>query len=265
VATFEDLYTERLNLTLNNSDSNALYTTARRKSATNDAVQEFAALTKCYVRRSTVTVVHDQREYDVLGSTDFSELSEKGLVEYHRTDTSGRFVQLAGDDFPRNDELWRNRYEPGWRSSTTPVQAPTGYYLRPDGGRLKIGLAEPPRVTSGEAASLVIPYVARPPQMVDSTAVPFTDTSGITRTDLTDYHLAFPHYAAYRLLPLIGDAQGANEQLQVFLGYVTRYIQNQRPKGGQHITVARSYFRGAQMRGGYADASVNRDPRWRWR
>ena len=263
--TFEELYTSRLDLELNNSDSNVLYTTARRKTATNDGLKEFAALTECYVRRSTIAVSCNTAEYVLSTIADFSRLAKEGLVEFHRTDSNGIVTQWAGEDFPRRDEIWRNRYEPGWRMSTTPMEFPQGYYLRPDGGQWIIGLTEPPDVGSSETAKLIVPYVARPQEMSDSTHVPFTDTNGNTRFDLTEYHQALPHYAAYKLLPLIGDIQGAQQQLQAFMGYVARYNQNTRPKGGTHVTTARSYFRESRRHGRYYDPSLDSDPHWRWK
>jgi hypothetical protein len=97
-----------------------------------------------------------------------------------------------------------------------------------------------------------VPYVARPDAMTASTQVPFT-VGGNTRTDLVEYHQALPHYAAYKLLPLIGDMDGAKEQLAKFMGYVTRFLGNLRPKGGTHVTVARSYFREAKRSRGDDD------------
>jgi len=264
MADFGALYQSELDLQLNNSDSNTLFTTARRKAAINDAAREFAVLTECYVRRATISVSCNTAEYVLSTISDYARIAKDGLVEYHRTDSNGALTQLAGEDFPRRDELWRNRYEPGWRTSTTPVEHPQGYYLRPDGGRQLLGLSEPPDVGSSETASLIVPYVARPEPMTDSTHVPFTDASGNTRFDLVEYHQALPHYAAHKLLPLIGDAQGAQQQLQAFMGYVARYNQNTRPKGGTHVTVARSYYRESR-RGGFSDAALDRDPRWRWR
>lgn len=265
--TFEDLYTSRLDLELNNSDSNVLYTTARRKQAVNDGVAEFASLTECYVRRASIPVSCNTAEYALSTIADYSRVYQQGLIEYHHTSSGAssiaKFTQLAGDDFPRRDELWLNRYEPSWRTSTTPAQFPQYHYVRPSGGQLVVGLSEPPKVGSSETARLVVPYVARPQSMVNSTDVPFTDTSGNTRQDLVEYHQAASHFAAHRLLPLIGDEEGADRQLQKFLSYVKRYLDNMRPKGGQHVTVARSYYRSAQRRPD-TDASLDRDPRWRW-
>lgn len=244
---FDRLTGAALDLELNSNDSNTLYTSTRRQQAVNDAQQEFAALTECYVRRSTISVSCNTAEYVLSTISDFARVAAQGLPEYHHVSSGGRLTQLAGEDFPRRDELFRNRYASGWRASTTPVLAPSGYYLRKEGGRLILGLAEPPRVGSSETAKLLVPYVARPAPMTASTSLPFTDASGNTRSDLEEYHQALPHYAAYRLLPLIGDTDGANAQLNKFLGYVARYTQNERPKGGSYMTTGRDYLR--SMRG----------------
>jgi hypothetical protein len=88
--------------------------------------------------------------------------------------------------------------------------------------------------------------------MTSTGDVPFTVNS-TTRFDLTLYHKAFPHYAAYKLLPLIGDDQGSQNQLQKFMGYVTRYLQESRPKGGSIVQLGRNYLKLARSgrRGGF--------------
>jgi hypothetical protein len=138
---FDEMYGERLNLELNSSDSNTLYTSTRRQQAVNDGVKEFAALTKCWVRRSTVTVSCNVAEYVLSTITDFARISPQGLPEFHLT-SSGSSAQttiLAGEDFPRRDELWNNRFNTGWRQSTTPG-LPRSWYLRNDGGVQRFGL-----------------------------------------------------------------------------------------------------------------------------
>jgi hypothetical protein len=261
---FEDLYKTRLTTELNNSDTVVLYTGTRRREAINDGVREFAALTKCYVQRSTIAVSCNTAEY-VLSTIDgFAQISAEGYPEYRHTDSNGVITIVTEPDFKRRDELWSNRYSLGWRQSTTPVTMPTAYYIRKDGGRLILGLRERPDVGSSETADLVVPNVARPPAMTSTGEIPFTDASSNTRHDLTDYHPAFAHYAAYKLLPLIGDTQTANEQLQKFLGYVARYKDDQRPKGGTHVTMARSYYSESMRRGGSEDSALDRSERWRW-
>lgn len=263
---FKTLWKSELSIQLNNSDTSVLFTSTRRQEAINAAVEEFADLTECLIRQSTIACSCNTREYMLLssgvlgGSTDYTRLAKQG-VEYHHISSGGRLRTVAGDEFPRRDIEWLNSYEPGWRESTTPTELPTGYYLRADGGNVYLGLKDVPDVGSSETGKVLVPYVARPAPMASSSVEPFT-VNGSARTDLRVYHRALPHYAAYKLLPLIGDLQGANDQLQTFLGYVTRYTQNQRPKGGQHVTLARSYFRESRRSNGSGDRSISNDSRW---
>lgn len=252
MANFEYLSGPALNLELNSSDSNTLYTTALRQQAINDGAREFAALTECLVRESSITVSCNTAEYMLLssgvlgGSTDFVRLAKQG-PEY-RVKSSGStwtwVTWISGDDFPQKPIEWRNRNEQGWRQSTNP-QVPTGYYLKPNGGNLFFGLDHPPKVGSSQLAEILVPYVARPAPMTSSGDVPFTVNS-TTRFDLTEYHQALPHYAAYKLLPLIGDTEGSQTQLQKFMGYITRYLQWNRPKGGTQVQLSHNYLRSAR-------------------
>jgi hypothetical protein len=266
VATFEQLWRTRLDVELN-SVSTVLFTSARRQQAVNDGQAEFADLTECYIRQSSVTCSCNVTEYQLLssgvlgGSTDYVRLAPQG-VEYLHTDSNGTLTQAAGpEDFPERPIQWKHRDDRHWRESTTPTLTPTGYYLRPDGGNLYIGLNEPPDIGSSEAAELRVPYVALPAPMTSSNAEPFTHNSSV-RTDLRIYHQALTHFAAYRLLPLQGKVQEAQAQLQLFLSYVTRYQQTQRPRGGQTVSFARNYFKEAQ---GAQDGIGRTAPGWNWR
>jgi hypothetical protein len=253
--TFEALYTHLLDREINQNSSLAgtPFASTNRQQAVNDGYQEFAALTECWQRRSTVTVSCNTAEYVLSTLSEFSRISAQGMPEYRITSSgsSGRTTIYAGDDFPNRTELWNHRYEAGWRQSTTPG-TPRSWYLRADGGYLWLGLDTRPDVGSSEAAAVVVPYIARPTAMTASTQVPFTDTNGRTRTDLEEYHQAFAHYAAYKLLPLMGDTEGSEKQLQKFLGYVTRFWQNLRPRGGSHVTMGRDYLRSARRDRGEA-------------
>lgn len=264
---FERLYKSELSIALNNASTTVLFTSTVRQQAVNDAQEEFADLTECVIRQKDITCSCNTTEYMLLssgvlsGSTDYVRLAKQG-VEYLFTDSNGRVTQLAGpDDFPERPVQWRHAHAPGWRASTSPVQTPSGYYLRPDGGNLYIGLNEPPDLGSSETGVLRVPYVALPAPMASSGAEPFTVNSSV-RTDLRIYHRALPHYAAFKLLPLIGDQVGADAHLQQFLGYVARYTQAQRPRGGQHVRTTRDYYRDSRRRGWTGDASIARDPRW---
>lgn len=263
---FETLFKDELSVALNNSDTSALFTAARRKQAINDAQEEFADLTECLTVQSTVACSCNTSEYMVLsstgGSTDFVRIAKQG-VEYHHLSSgaSPRLRTVAGDEFPRRDIEWLNRFDPHWRESTTPVELPSEYYLRDDGGSKYLGLTDPPDIGSSETGKLILPIVVRATAMTSSAAEPFS-VGGIARTDLRVYHKALQHYGAYKLLPLVGDMEGANQHLQVFMGYVARYTQSQRPKGGQHVAVARSYYRESRRMGGTTDRSLLADGRW---
>jgi len=251
MATFGDLTGSLLDLELNSNDASVLYTSTRRSAAINAGLAEFAALTECYVRRSTLTVSCNVAEYVLSTITDFARISAYGMPEYHLTSSgsSATTQMYAGFNFPNKTELLLNRYQAGWRQSTTPG-IPAGFYFRPDGGQWRIGLDMRPKVGSSEVAKLIVPYVARPQAMTASSDVPFTDTAGATRHDLTEYHQAPVHYAAFKLLPLIGDVEGAQRQLSLFTDYVKRFLGNQRPKGGSHVTLAHNYLGAARIRTG---------------
>lgn len=258
---FERLYKDELHIVLNNSDTSVLFTSTRRQVAIRQAEEEFIDLTECLTLQSSVACSCNVSEYDINtstgGSSNFVRIAKQG-VEYHLVSSAGTLRTVSGDQFPRRDIHWLNRYRPNWRESTTPVEFPQEYYLRADGGRQLIGLTEPPDVGSSETATLLVPHVVRPDVMTSSAAEPFT-VAGTARQDLRWYHKALPHYAAYKLLPLIGDEQGSQGQLQKFLGYVERYKQDQRPKGGTHVTMARGYLSEARKTPG-ADRSA--DPRF---
>ena len=262
---FERLYKSELSLLLNNSDSSVLFTSTRRQDAIRDAEEEFVELTECLTRQSTIVCSCNTTEYDLNssavlgGSTDFIRWAKQG-VEYHHVSSGGTLRTRAGDEFPRRDIEWLNRHMTGWRESTTPTELPRAYYQRADGGSLFLGLVDPPDVGSSETGKVLVPYVARPDVMTSTGAEPFT-VGGQPRADLRVWHKALPHYAAWKLLPLIGDENKANAQLQTFLGYVARYTQAQRPKGGTHVTMQRSYFRDSRRQGGDGDLSLALDTR----
>jgi hypothetical protein len=261
MAIFETLTGTWLDHELRSNDATVLFTSTRRNQAVNDGMVEFAELTECLIRQSTVTVSCNTAEYNllstaVLGSSDFVRIAAQG-VEYHQTDSNGNLSVLAGDDFPRRDVEWLNRYDVGWRQSTTP-QDPTSYYLRADGGTYLLGLDRRPDVSTSETVTVLVPYVARPTAMTSTGDEPFT-VGGSVRVDLRPYHKALVHYAAHQLEKLRGDDQASDRQLSKFMGYVARFREQARAKGGGVVTFVRSYLSEAR-RGGPHD-SARRDPR----
>lgn len=262
MATFADLYMGQLDHELGTNDSNTLFTTSRRKHAVNEALRDFADLTECYVKTSTITCSNGVGEYNLLStvnvpSGDFVRLAQQP-PEYQHTDVSSNVTYVTGDDFLRRDIVWLNAHEPGWRDSTGGT--PTNYYLRPDGGALYVGLYPPPSISTGssETAVLLLPYVARPSSMTDDTHTPYQSSAAI-RTDLTPYHQALVHYAAHQLEKLRRDDASSDRQLQKYIGYVQRFMMALRIRGGTTIRTARGYFGRAS---GRQDIDAQDPRRW---
>lgn len=247
---FSSLYGNRLDEELGSADSTVLFTTERRKAAVNLGLREFADLTECLVRVSSVTVTGGTGEYDlhstaVLADQDFLRLAADQAVEFHYTDASSFTQYLSGDDLPERTVRWLDRYEPSWRNSTalsSGMQTPRLFYQRPEGGSWYLGFYPVPSTGSSASAKALVPYVALPAPMTSDTQQPFTVGAAV-RHDLRPYHQALVHYAAYQLEKLRRDDQASDRQLQKFMGYVTRYVQSMRKKGGASLTFARQYFR----------------------
>lgn len=245
---FSSLYGARLDEELGTDDASVLFTTARRKAAINKGVQEFNELTECFQRESTVTLTGGTSEYDlnsslVIAGEDFIRLS-KQQVEFRYTDASSNQTVLTGDDLPRRDIPWLNRYTPGWQTSTVAssvAQMPSFYYERLAGGARYLGFTPVPSTGSSASMRAIVPYVARPAVMTSDTNEPY-QVGALVRRDLRDYHQASVHYAAHQLNKLRRDYEESQRQLQLFLGYVTRWFQKDRPKGGNAVTMARNYL-----------------------
>jgi hypothetical protein len=246
---FSSLYGARLDEELGSEDRTVLFTTARRQSAINKGVSEFAELTECLQRTSTIAITGGTGEYNLnstllIADGDFVRFA-KQQVEFRYTNASSQVTVLAGDDLPRRDIDWLNRYQPDWQTSTVAssvMQLPELYYERFDGGARYLGFTPVPSTGSSASAKVIVPYVARPAVMTSDTSEPF-QISGAVRTDLREYHQAAVHYAAHQLEKLRRDDQASDRQLQKFLGYVARYSQNMRRKGGNALTMARNYFK----------------------
>lgn len=260
---FSQLYSEGLHRELGTEDTTALFTTARRKAAVNDAQLEFVKQTECFTREVSIPMVDGTREYDldaagILSAEDFLSLAKQG-VEFSFTDASSNVLTRAGDDFLRIDIPVLNVEMPGWRNVDDSAN-PTGFYIREEGGSVYIGLHQPPAIGVGESAILRVPYVAVPATMVADGDEPFSVVAGTSpKRTLRPWHQAIVHYAAALLEPLRKNYQGEQRQRQLFAGHVADYLQRQRPKGGRVIRVARNYYRDARgtRRGGVTGVSRN--------
>lgn len=242
---FSSLYGSRLDRELGSADSTQLFTTARRKAAINEGIQQFADLTECYRDSETFAWASQQTEVNLSTLTNFARLDAEGVI-FTRTDSAGTVTVVAGEDLPRVDRAWLSRYRPGWQTSTVStgtLQLPSAYYVAQDGGYYVVGLHPTPSA-GGTNASMQceVRYVAIPDVLTSDTAEPYT-AGGVTRGDLRIYHQAAVHYGAAQLEKFRRDTQASAEQMQAFMGYVQRYIGASKRKGGQAIALATSYFR----------------------
>ena len=242
---FERLYSDLLDYELGTNDSVVLFTTARRKSCINEGLREFADLTECWTRESTIACSNGVATYSLHSTVnvpdlDFIRVTADGPT-YRYTDASSNVTYLAGDDLPRRQETWLNVEEPGWPGSTGATY-PSAWYLTAQDGNLSLGFYPPPSASTGCAAVATLPYVARPSSLVSTSAVPFTDAAGVTRADLRPYHQALVHYAAHKLELLRKDTDASDRQMQKFLGYVQRFVQQKRKPAGDQVRPARNYF-----------------------
>jgi hypothetical protein len=231
---------------LGSEDSTILFTSARREAAIFDAIREFADLTECNIRVSSLTVVGGTAEYDlhnssIVTSQDFVRFANDQPVELHYTDASSI---TSYHHLTERTVRWLDYHDPEWRGSTisSGMQVPEVFYRRTDGGHQYLGFHPQPSTGSSAAMQALIPYVAYPHVSTASTHVPFTDTSGFTRWDLRPYHQGLVHYAAHQLEKLRKDYQASDRQLQKFLGYVQRYLQSLRKKGGSTVSFVRNHF-----------------------
>ena len=238
---FSSLYSGRLDRELGTDDASVLFTTARRKAAVNEGIQEFAKLTDCFQKTSTLTITGGTSEYDLDSLiSDYARFS-KEQVRFIYTDASSDVTVLAGDDLVRRDVEWLNRYRAGWQNDTTAssvMQLPEVYYERVDGGSRYLGLVPTPCTGSSASAVLVVPYIAQPAVLSSDTSEPYSN-----RGDLRPYHQAMVHYAASQLEKLRRDDQASDRQMQKFMGYVMQYLESLRKRGGQSLTFARTYFK----------------------
>ena len=261
---FERLYSDLLDYELGTSDSAVLFTTARRKSAINDGLREFADLTECWQKQATIPAISGQAVYALTSTgnvprADFSRITAEGPT-YRYTDATGLQTYHAGDDFPRRPATWLNVETPGWPASTG-TQFPEAWFVDTQDGAVNLTVTPPPSLSTGSTAVILLPYVAQPSSLVSTAAVPFTDTAGVTRSDLRPYHQALVHFAAHRLELLRKDRDASDRQMAKFMGFVQRFLQAMKAPAGTQIRPARNYFSGARAR--RVDPSLGpRSPWW---
>lgn len=255
--TFSHLFSSALDYELGTDDNTRLFTTARRKQAINEGVEQFGDLTGCFQRTAVFSSSHGIAAYNLLSTVnvrggDFVRMSAQ-LPEYAQQSSGGTITYVSGEQLPRTTIDWLNRYVPGWRTSTGGT--PQYWYDQPTGGVRNFGLYPPPAIGSSELGQITLGYIAKAPVLTSDTDVPWSLSTGSTgtRTDLEVYHQGIVHYAAHKLEKLRVNTEGVQTQFQLFLGWVDRYRTDQRPKGGNIVRTSRNYFTESRQRGTGSD------------
>jgi len=241
VSTFLQLYGEELSVELASSDTSILFTTARRKQAINDGMNDFVRQTSCTKKYGSISLTDEVGEYDLYSLlTDYVRLDGDVWVSiYDGTD----YRYLSGDDLPRRDPEELDFISPGWRAAS--VGTPNAWYLRENTGTLLLGLTPAPDIAATETWAAGVPYIANPTTMTADGNYPFT-VGGAVILKLTPYHRALVHYAAAKLESLRKNYDGVTRQTQLYIGYVAQYLRQMRQEGGHTIQLARNYFQESQ-------------------
>jgi len=247
--TFVELYGDRLDDELGSSDRTQLFTTAKRKGYLNEGQRVFNEHVGCYVKRYALAVSDGTQEYEIEALvTDFIRPSETtaSLKMVGASTTSYR----EGLDLTIVTEETLNNSDPNWRAAS--AGTPEFLYWRNDGGGRSIGFHPAPDVPAAETWTLLLPYVAQPPDMSGDTDEPWGASA--PRITLRPYHRAVLVYAAAQLEKLRKNYEGFNRQLALFglnpatlqptgEGFLGKYVRDQQPKSGQSIRLATNYRR----------------------
>lgn len=239
--TFDLLYGQQLDIELGSADRTQLFTTARRKKATNDAMHNFERATSCTPVFGTIALVSGTAEYDLLSNfSNYISLHDREEPSIKRVNGS-TVTYIQGDSLPRRTPHMLDTQSPGWRADAKGT--PTGWYLRDDNGKSYVGLDPAPDPTAfGETWTLLVPYLANSTDMSLDADKPFT-VGGNTFDRLAPYHQGLVHYAAALLEPLRKNYSAAQRQMGLYAGYVAQFETKKRKDGPSTIRMKRTYLR----------------------
>lgn len=243
--TFGDLYGARLDDVLGTADRSQRFITAKRKQYVNDGQRKFNEQTGCYMKRLTVSLTDQasgpfETDIEALATDFLWPAATTGSLKKVGTSTS----YTEGPELPVLTEESLNQLDPNWRAASPAT--PEYVYWRNDGGSRYLGLHPAPDVPSGETWTLLLPYVAQPPDLSADSDEPFGASA--PRITLRPYHDAVLFYAAAQCELLRKDVQKHEYWLKRFAGEVLRYTGTQAPKNGQPIRLALNYRQ--KLRGG---------------
>ena len=249
--TFLELYDTLMDAELGTEDLTQTFTTARRKAAVNEGQRVFNEHTDCFIKRATVTLVDEQQEVELEATlTDFLWPAKTGAsIKVVDDDGDARYIE--GEGLRLVEESTLNAIDPNWRAAEP--GEPAYLYFRSDSGSHYVGLHPAPSFADNDATwTLLLPYVAQPADMTDSTHEPYGNATPLIR--LRPYHRAILHYAAGQLEKLRKNWDGfARHMLIVGLdprtmtptggGYIGKYFSDAKPQGGSTIRLATNYRR----------------------
>lgn len=253
MATFVELAGDLLDRELGSKDCTVLFTTARRRSAVNEGLREFAKQTECWTRQSTITLstttvsgssgVFETNLNSTITAGDYLWPSKQGLeVRKTSSGSTATVTHYAGAEFTETTVDRLNFDEPGWRTASPGT--PLKFYFRSDAEGLYLGIWPAPDIGSSETWVAIVPYVAQPSSMTVSTQVPFSRTSTTAaQATLRPYHQGLVHYAAAQLEKLRKDKAASDRQMGIFAAYVGQYHTAKKMKRGRHVVFQRNYRR----------------------
>lgn len=239
---FLELYGAKLDIELG-TDSTVLFTTARRKSAINEAVLDFIRRTGLTKRYGSIPLVTGTAEYSLDVMAGYRHIDGAPSIKIV-TGSTTRYIQ-GPMAFPRYDVEQLDADAPGWKAS--PNGTPSAWYLKRDGAQTYVGVTPAPD-TTGSTWTLIVPYVSAPPgPMIDDEDAPleFTDgfPTGYPVFEFYLYHQALVHYAAARLEALRKNYDGIKWQLAQYQSYVSDWFRLQQKDSNPHIPLVRNYYR----------------------
>lgn len=214
MATRGALRTETRNL-LDDNASTKRWTDAELDGYLNDAQMEFSSITRCFIRKVTITLSANVSEYPVYDGTIRGIVGMPDTVYFTYSSTT-RVL------YPTTEKILDSSVGPMWRSEVFAPganQTPIQYYMTPalaDGvtpNVLNIGIYRKPSTSAG---SIVISAPAIPVEIATGSGNDST-SPGIP----LQYHEALPYGAAYRALLRNQDAQS----LSLGTAYKARYME----------------------------------------
>jgi len=219
MATLSELRTETRNLLDDNQYNSSQYrwSNADLNKYLNDAQVEFSSLTRCFIRKVTISLSASTSEYSISDGTIRGIVGMPDTVYYTYTSGGGSPVTITRVLYPSTEKILDSTVGPNWRTEQfvpANFQHPVQFYLAPSLSAsvpnvMVIGIYRQPSTANG---SIIIAAPAIP---VDN------QTDGTSMSIPLQYHESLPYGAAYRALLRNQDSQA----LSLAAAYKARYME----------------------------------------